>query len=200
MIVARVLPCARRLPPPLGGLGRGLEQSTCNLSESVRFWTRWKGSLPLAKRLTCLACRLRRCAGGKLRESWPLSIRRAGIAAMMSPSYARNCSVTPTPRSERLWLMRVSRRTQARPALAAVRSRPNWICRNACFVAGLADSWRIGTATLAKNLERLAASSACQPVERHALARFARAAPNAPQRSRNRTAGVSFAQLKLTFA
>src|ERR1700751_5703706 len=40
----------------------------------------------------------------------------------------------------------------------------------------------------------------CQPVERHALARFARAAPNAPQRSRNRTAGVSFAQLKLTFA
>src|ERR1700757_5316230 len=49
---------------------------------------------------------------------------------------------------------------QARPALAAVRSRPNWICRNACFVAGLADKWRIGTATLAKNLERLAASSA----------------------------------------
>jgi hypothetical protein len=40
----------------------------------------------------------------------------------------------------------------------------------------------------------------CQPVERHALVRFARAAPNAPQRSRNRTAGVSFAQLKLTFA
>jgi hypothetical protein len=29
---------------------------------------------------------------------------------------------------------------QARPALAAVRSRPNWICRNACFVAVLADS------------------------------------------------------------
>jgi putative transposase len=29
-----------------------------------------------------------------------------------------------------------------------------------CFVAGLADSWRIGTATLAKNPERLAASSA----------------------------------------
>jgi hypothetical protein len=25
---------------------------------------------------------LRRCAGGKLRESWLLSIRRAGIAAM----------------------------------------------------------------------------------------------------------------------
>jgi hypothetical protein len=33
-------------------------------------------------RLTCLACRLRRCAGGKLRESLLLSIRRAGIAAM----------------------------------------------------------------------------------------------------------------------
>src|ERR1700756_33660 len=55
---------------------------------------------------------------------------------------------------------RVGGFSQAKPALAAVRSRPNWICRNACFVAGLADWWRIGTATLAKNLERLAASSA----------------------------------------
>jgi hypothetical protein len=100
----------------------------------------------------------------------------AGIAAMMSPSDARNCSVTPTPRSERQWLMRVSRRTLARPALAAVRSRPNWICRNACFVAGLADSWRIGTATLRKNLNDWPQALRCQPVERRALARFARAA------------------------
>jgi hypothetical protein len=42
--------------------------------------------------------------------------------------------------------------TSSGPPLAAVRSRPNWICRNASFVAGLADKWRIGTATLAKNL------------------------------------------------
>jgi putative resolvase len=34
--------------------------------------------------------------------------RRDDIAKL---SYARNCSVTPTPRSERPWLMRVSRRT-----------------------------------------------------------------------------------------
>src|SRR6201982_1320467 len=60
----------------------------------------------------------------------------------------------------RRWWWRIGGFPEARPALAAVRSRPNWICRNACFVAGLADSWRIGTATLAKNLERLAASSA----------------------------------------
>src|ERR1700756_3891731 len=55
------------------------------------------------------------------------------------------------------WWWRIGGFPQARPALAAVRSRPNWMCRNACFVAGLADSWRIGTATLAKKLERLAA-------------------------------------------
>src|ERR1700752_2550310 len=51
-----------------------------------------------------------------------------------------------------------------------------------------------------RSLERREKSSQalrCQPVERHALARFARAARNAPQRSKNRTAGESFAQLSL---
>src|ERR1700746_1823064 len=30
----------------------------------------------------------------------------------------------------------------SRPVLAAVRARANWICRNACFVAGVGDSWQ----------------------------------------------------------
>jgi hypothetical protein len=43
-------------------------------------------------------------------------------------------------------------------------------------VAGLVDSWRIGTATLRKILHDWLQALRCQPVERHVLARFARAA------------------------
>jgi Putative transposase DNA-binding domain len=44
------------------------------------------------------------------------------------------------------------------------------------FRWGLADSWRIGTATRRKILNDRPQALRCQPVERHALARFARAA------------------------
>ena len=67
-------------------------------------------------------------------------------------------------------------------------------------VAGLVDSWRIGTAMLAKNLARLAASSAVSACGEARSGAVRKSRVKRPQRTRNRTAAVSFAQLKLTFA
>jgi threonine/homoserine/homoserine lactone efflux protein len=97
--------------------------------------------------------------GGVLAQSLVLGTIQTTISVSVNAMIALGAGSIALFLSTRPW-WRIGGFPQARPALAAVRSRPNWICRSACFVAGLADSWRIGTATLAKNLERLAASSA----------------------------------------
>src|ERR1700731_1326655 len=63
---------------------------------------------------------------------------------------------------------------QARPVLAAVQSRLNWPCRNGCSVVMNAGSNAIATETRRETLNVWPQALRCQPVERNALARFAK--------------------------
>src|SRR6516164_8322782 len=90
-------------------------------------------------------------------------------------NFGDNCN-TRRSVAARLSLSRTGGLLQARDALAAVCSRPNWICRNGVSVALHAVLRRIVTGTPLKTLKIWPQVLRCQPVERNVLARFVRAA------------------------
>jgi len=62
---------------------------------------------------------------------------------------------------------------RARLVLAAVRSRPNWLCRRDTTIATLVASRHLVTSTPRSTLDVWPQALRCQPVERNALARCA---------------------------
>ena len=90
-------------------------------------------------------------------------------------NFGDNCN-TRLSVPARLSLSQTGGLLQARDALAAVRSRPNWICHNGASVALHAVLRRIVIGTPLKTLKIWPQVLRCQPVERNALARFVRAA------------------------
>jgi hypothetical protein len=111
----------------------------------------------LAKRLTCLACRLRRCAGGKLRESWAAEHTAGGHrrddVAKLRPELFSDADAA-------------KRKTVAYARVSSHSSKTCSCCGSVKAELDLSQRvFRCGfvadrDCNAAKNLERLAASSA----------------------------------------